>query len=107
MLKVRLTPAAEQDLIEIFEYIVSSNAMAALAQDDKLRATIGLLASTPYAGRSRDEVGHNVRSLAVKNHVLFYRPHAKEVVVLRVLHGARDLEAIFPGLDESSPPPSF
>jgi len=47
----------------------------------------------PEVGRRRDEVRLGVRSLRVRpfQHVLFYRQVANELIVLRLIHGARDI----------------
>ena len=48
-----------------------------------------LLAEQPRMGRLRPEFGSGVRSLAVENHIIYYR-HDGDVLIARVLHGRRD-----------------
>ena len=51
-------------------------------------------------GRSRDELSPDVRSLPFGRYVILYLPLADGIDVVRVLHSARDIEAIF----EKDPP---
>ncbi len=53
------------------------------------------LAESPGIGRRREELAPDLRSLPVGNHVIFYRVRDDGIEVIRVLHGARDIDAIF------------
>ena len=53
------------------------------------------LASHPNLGRSRDELAEGLRSFPVGRYVIFYRAIPEGVEIVRVLHGSRDLNAIF------------
>ena len=54
------------------------------------------LAGFPYIGCSRDaDLGVGYRSLAVGEYVIVYCVENEEAVILRVVHGRRDLEALF------------
>ena len=46
-------------------------------------------------GRSRDELAAGIRSLAVGKYVIYYRRVGRAVRILRILHGARDIEKLF------------
>ena len=46
-------------------------------------------------GRRRDELAAELRSLPIGRYVIFYLPIADGVEIIRVLHGARDIETIF------------
>ena len=56
-----------------------------------------MLAGAPVMGRVRPELGARIRSFVADRYVLFYRPltRAKGIEIARVLHGARDVDAIF------------
>jgi toxin ParE1/3/4 len=41
------------------------------------------------------KTGPSLRSLPVGNYVIFYRPTQDDVEVTRVLHGTRDIDALF------------
>ena len=59
--------------------------------DQKLLA----LASTPGMGRTRDEIAEGLRSFPVGRYVIFYRTIPEGVEIVRVLHGSRDVDALF------------
>jgi toxin ParE1/3/4 len=52
------------------------------------------LARRPKMGRSRPELAPELRSFPVGQYVIFYLPLPKGVDIVRVLHGARDIESI-------------
>jgi toxin ParE1/3/4 len=63
---------------------------------DSITDTFVLLARQPYLGRSReDDFGAGSRSLSVGEYVIVYRVEDEDVLILRVAHGGRDLDAIF------------
>ena len=94
MARVLRTSKAEEDLLEIWSYVADDSLDAADRLLDDIDQACTLLAEMPQAGRTREELGPNLRSLAMGNYVIFYRPSDNSIVVIRVLHGARDL----PGL---------
>jgi|GEM_PF-3210350 toxin ParE1/3/4 len=53
------------------------------------------LSAQPNMGRGRDELAESLRSLPVGRYVIFYRPIAGGVEIIRVLHGSRDLDNVF------------
>ena len=53
------------------------------------------LAKNPLMGRERDEVMPGLRSFPFKRYVIFYQPLQDGIDVVRVLHGARDIESLF------------
>jgi toxin ParE1/3/4 len=67
-----------------------------------LRDMARMLAGAPAMGRNRPELGTHIRSFVADRHVLFYRPLRRPagVEVVRVLHGARDVDAVFAGDEE-------
>lgn len=46
-------------------------------------------------GRARSELRPGVHSIPVGNYLIFYRFDETRVSVVRVLHGARNLRAVF------------
>jgi plasmid stabilization system protein ParE len=55
-----------------------------------------MLAGFPHVGRARDDdFGPGSRSVAVGEYVIVYCVENVEVLILRVVHGRRDLEALF------------
>ncbi|MCL2660660.1 MAG: type II toxin-antitoxin system RelE/ParE family toxin, partial [Acidobacteriaceae bacterium] len=54
------------------------------------------LACFPFMGRSREaDFGPGYRSLAVGEYVIVYCIENQDVLILRVVHGRRQLEALF------------
>ena len=45
-------------------------------------------------GRARDELAPGLRSLVVRQYVLFYRVAPDAVQVVRILHGKRDIDSL-------------
>jgi toxin ParE1/3/4 len=62
---------------------------------DKLEQTCKALAKNPLMGTARDELLPNLRCFSVGNYVIYYRPVADGIDVVRVLHGARDESNLF------------
>jgi toxin ParE1/3/4 len=97
MPKILKRPQAEDDLDEIWWYIAQDNLTAADGFLDKIEEHCRTIARTPYIGRSRDELMPGLRSFAIGNYLIFYIPFegGGGIDVVRVLHGARDIEALF------------
>ena len=95
MSRILRTTKAEEDLLEIWSYIADDNPDAADKLLDDIDAACGTLAENPVSGRAREELATNLRSFAVGNYLIFYRPNEDGIVVIRVLHGSRDLPELF------------
>ncbi len=100
MTRIIKRPAAKQDLIEQADFIAQDNLEAALRFLDSVEKTFAQLARHPRIGKSRkvrSAVFANVRQFPVtgfEKYLVFYRPIKGGIEVLRVLHGARDLNLI-------------
>jgi toxin ParE1/3/4 len=55
----------------------------------------GRAAERPLLRRSRDDILPGLRGVLVHPYILFYRLTAGGIEVVRVVHGHRDLAAIF------------
>ena len=97
MPRLIFAPEARQDLREIRDHIAKDNPEAARKVVARLRDLARLLAGAPAMGRNRSELGADVRSFVADRYVLFYRPlrPAGGIELVRVLHGARDVDAVF------------
>jgi len=89
------TARAEADLEEIGDYIAQGSPARALAFVRRLRDRCDALARYPYSGRARPELRPELRSMPTGSYVLFYRPLADGIEVVRVLHGRQDIEDRF------------
>jgi toxin ParE1/3/4 len=92
---ILVTPLAEQDLGDIWDYATESSLERADGLLDLIYEKCQRLAEYPEMGRARHELLVNLRSFTVKNYVIFYQPTADGIEVLRVLHGARDIHLVF------------
>ena len=95
MPQVTRRPLAEADILEIWEYVADDNIAAADRWVDRLDEQLRLLAAQPMMGRARDELAPAVRSFPFGRHVVFYVPLDDGIDVVRVLHGARDIDVVF------------
>ena len=97
MARLVMAPEASRDLRGIRDHIAKVNPEAARRVVTRLRDMARLLACAPALGRSRPELGRDLRSFVADRYVLFYRPlqGATGIEPARVLHGARDLDALF------------
>jgi toxin ParE1/3/4 len=92
---VVIRPRALVDLAEIWAYIAKDNAAHADAFAALIDNKFQALARQPGIGRARLELGKNLRSFIVGRYVIFYLALSNGIEVVRVLHGARDIEAVF------------
>jgi toxin ParE1/3/4 len=88
-------PQAEADLIEIWTYIAQDSPTRADKLLDEIDEKSQTLAQSPFIGKARDELRPKIRSFPIGNYVLFYQPIEEGIEIIRVLHGARDIEALF------------
>ena len=91
MARLTFTRLAELDLADILGYIAVDDPASAVRTVARLEEACGLLARNPGAGRERSELAPDLRSFPVGNHVVFYRRIDAGVLIVRVLHGARDI----------------
>jgi toxin ParE1/3/4 len=96
----RLSAAAQGDLEDRWLYIAQDNPQAADRLLDAIEKKLVMLAKHPLLGRKCDELGPNLHRLAAGSCVIFYRIQTKRVEIVRILQGARDIEAIFKPSEE-------
>jgi toxin ParE1/3/4 len=94
-MRLAFTPLAEQDLEAIADYIAADNPVRALSFVRELRAQCQRITLNPPGYRLRPELGDGIRSCAHGHYVIFFEATTKEVLVVRILHGARDLPTVF------------
>jgi len=94
----RVAPPAEADLDDIWFYVAreSGSMEAATRLIDSITDRFFLLATFPYVGRARDkDFGAGTRSFALGEYIIVYCVNGDDVLILRVVHGRRDLEGLF------------
>ena len=92
---VVIRPQAAADLAEIWAYIAEDSPDHADAFLDRIDKEFRALARRPRMGRTRPELSPALRSIPVGCYVVFYVPRTGGIDVVRVLHGARDLDSLF------------
>jgi toxin ParE1/3/4 len=99
--RIFISKIAEQDTEEITLYLALDNPPAETKFREALEATYTLLSTMPDMGSTRDYHNprfSNLRMFPIKkfeNYLIFYQSTEEELLVVRVLHGARDIAALF------------
>jgi toxin ParE1/3/4 len=94
----RLSPEAEAELDGIWYYIATESGNADIADRfiDSLTDRFYLLSLSPYIGRRRDEdLRPGMRSFPVGEYIILYRVEEEDVLILHIVRGSRDIEALF------------
>jgi toxin ParE1/3/4 len=89
------TPAAIADLDSIWDYIARDSIDAADRVLDELDDLFQRFAVNAEIGELQPNLadGH-YRRFTHRSYVIYYRPINDTIIVIRVLHGARDYEAL-------------
>ena len=87
------TSAARNDLLEIGRFIASDSLSLKRALDflDKIDAKCEQYATQPLMATARPDLGDQVRTFSVDNHVVIYQPIDNGIRVLMVVHSSRDI----------------
>lgn len=93
--EVIISVPARDDLQEIWDYLGARNPDAANRLLGELRDKFALLARNPYLGKACPGLMVNLHSFPHKNYQIFYLPTAQGVEIYRIVHGSRDIEALF------------
>ncbi|OFX08211.1 MAG: hypothetical protein A2516_11365 [Alphaproteobacteria bacterium RIFOXYD12_FULL_60_8] len=80
---------------ELLSYIAKDNPNAAEKILILLKQKFALLADSPRIGAKRDELLQGGLCLPVGSYVIFYRQLSDHVEIVRILHGAGDLDTLF------------
>lgn len=95
MAVIVLQPRAKADLSDIWQFIAEDSDDQADAFIDLIDQKFELLAQQSGLGRRREELAEGLRSFPVGRYVIFYLPIPGGAQIVRVLHGARDIQAAF------------
>lgn len=90
-----LSPEAAAEMSEIFAYIAADNPDAAEKLINRFHDLFRLIARNPALGKERPELEEKLRSIPEGSYQIFYRSWASNILIVRVLHTARDLDEIF------------
>lgn len=92
---------AERDIEDLTDYLAQRNLDAACRLANAIEEALVDLQDLSAVGRARDEIHPKfttLRSVAVpgfRNYLIFYQITDDVVEIVRVIHGARDLNKIF------------
>jgi addiction module RelE/StbE family toxin len=93
--KVIIPPAVEDDIEAIGDYIAQDNPAAAMRLIEKLYQRCQSLEHSPHRGKP---YGDRYRGIREGNYVIIYRTEEADsetlVIIVTVIHGARDLQRI-------------
>jgi toxin ParE1/3/4 len=92
---LEFSPLARKDLEAIGDYIAEDDPHQAVQFLKKLREQCSKIVISPKAYRLRPELCDGLRSCPFQNYVIFFIENDSNVFIVRVLHGAMDIETIF------------
>lgn len=94
----RVSACAEADLDDIWLYAARESGSIEIANRliDTIADRFFMLAGFPHVGHARDDdFGLGCRSLNVGEYVIVYCVENEDALILRVVHGRRNLEVLF------------
>lgn len=89
--KLVVTDEARKDLRGIYDYIAEDSKTQAQAFVADLSAKIAWIAEVGFTGVPRDYIFPNLRALPYRGRTIYFISEDDRVVVLGVLHQARDV----------------
>lgn len=94
-LHFRLAVKAEKDLNYIWSYLSEENSESTATRIvSRIVARFQQIAQFPFSGAMRPYLGTDIRVIFYKKYAIYYVLRETEVIVTRVLHGARDIASI-------------
>ena len=98
-MKLRITDNARSDLRAIGDYIAADHPARAISFVEELETRCRRLVEHPLAWPTIARFA-NVRRCLHKRYLILYRVEPTEIIVLHVVHGARDYETLLTGPTE-------
>lgn len=94
-MKVFLSEQADADLLQIYRYLAERNASAAQSIVAEINRKLQNIGDFPFFGRDRSMLSQGIRSIVAHPYVILYTVGPDRIIVVRVLHGRRDIDAEF------------
>ncbi|MGH8614856.1 MAG: type II toxin-antitoxin system RelE/ParE family toxin [Gammaproteobacteria bacterium] len=85
---------AEQDLEEIGDHIAIDNPSRAVSFVREIREHCAKISSSPLGYTLRPDLGERIRSCSHGRYLILFQSSGADVLIVRVLHGARDQPAL-------------
>jgi toxin ParE1/3/4 len=95
MSNLEFTEAARCDLRDIAFRIAERSLRRSLTYIDELQKRCDLIAVLPNAGSPRPQWGQDVLIVVHDKYLIVHRTRGATVQILRIVHGARDLDTLF------------
>lgn len=92
----RLSSQADFDFAEIWISIARHNPAAADRQLNEIRTKLKLLAKSPLLGQRQPQFGAAMRRFTCDPYAIYYEPEDYGIYVVRVIHGARNVQTLAP-----------
>jgi toxin ParE1/3/4 len=93
-LRLRYTRRAELDLIDIWKYIARDRPLTADQVLRRIDRQCQLIRDFPEIGRRPPDLAPQVRSFPIERWLILYRSGDHEVVISRIVDGARHLRRL-------------
>jgi plasmid stabilization system protein ParE len=92
-----LTDEAKQDLADIKRYLVrEAGTSVAKSSLTKIRDAFAFLSRNPGAGHVREDLtADSLKFWSVFSYLIVYDPNTRPIQIMRVIHGSREVSAIF------------
>ena len=90
-MRLRISPRADTDLAAIWDYVARNNQRAADRVENDLHSAMQMLAEYPGIGHTRPDVPPSYRFWRVYSFLIVYRIEVDALVVVRVIHGSREI----------------
>jgi plasmid stabilization system protein ParE len=95
MKAVHVTPAASEDILNIWEFIARDSLEAADRILKALEAALQRLARNPGIGHLREDLAdRSIRFYSVYSYLIVFRLEEEILKVVRVVHAARDVRSL-------------
>lgn len=86
-----MTETAENDLAEIWAYLtIEASERTATRFVDAIKADLDRLLGFPLPGVPREQLSAGLRVIFHGRYAIYYQSNEHEVIIVRVLNGARD-----------------
>lgn len=94
-MRVVFLPNAVTDLEGIGDYIARDNPRRARSFVTDLRRQCAMIGTNPMGYRARSELADGIRSCTYGNYVIFFKVELETLLIVRILHGAMDIDSRF------------
>lgn len=91
MAEYRLSPAAQRDLDDMFDYSLAQWGLAqAMRYTDLIAAACADLAETPQRAQRCDNIRPGYRRRSIERHMIYFRVTDYGIAIVRILHQRMD-----------------